>query len=257
MRMFIHLFHEKKFAILKKRIKINPYLGQEYTDGTYEYKRGNYRLRYRILNGPANQKYVEWISEKRRLNSYEEAIRKISKSLFNFFCYQKWLIFFRPPVIYFLIISSVMVYFGLIETQKTKIGRLRWVIASLSGVSVQDIEYIGDGWLQISAQRKTAVDRIHEPVKYTISPLRWLFVDDAGFVGRWRGQEYQYVTHPVVYNERGDVWLNKDNSWRHGVINGRTIHWDLPQGTGIRTGKVIGHEISSQSQKLFVGDTAE
>ena len=252
--MFMHIFQKIRFAILKKRIKKNPFIGKEETNGLYDYRQGGYSISYRIIKENSGKKSIEWISLRRRLGSYEKGRRKISKTLFNFWRYQGWLIFFRPPIIFLLITSIVIFYFGLIETEKTKVERFKWIVASVIGVNSQQIEYIGDGSLEISAQRKTAVDRIYEPIRYTFSPLRWLFSSEAVFVTRWRGEPYGYATHPVVYNERGDVWINKQDKWRHGNISGNTVKWDIPQGTGIREGKVTEHEISTQDKKRRIED---
>jgi len=250
--MILHLFHKIRFAILKQRIKNNPYLGKEDIDGTYGYKQGSYEVKYRIVKLPQQGKEsLQWISERRRLSAHGGNIKR---GLFNFWHYQGWLVFFRPPILFLLIISIIIFYFGLMETQKTKVERFKWIVASVVGISPHQIEYIGDGSLEISAQRKTAVDRINEPIRYTFNPFKWLFSSEAGFVTRWRGRPYNYATHPVVYNERGDVWINKEGSWRQGKIYGKEIKWDIPQGTGIRAGKVTGHEIPTKEDKLRIED---
>lgn len=43
------MYHKIRFAILKKKIKKNPYIGEEDVDETYEYKQGSYSIRYRIV----------------------------------------------------------------------------------------------------------------------------------------------------------------------------------------------------------------
>lgn len=248
------MFHRIRFVILKKKIEKNPHLGNKDIDGTYDYKQGNYRIKYRIIKQPQGQESIEWISERRRLSAYEERIKRIRQSLFNFWHYQGWLVFFRPPILFLLLTSILLFYFGLMESRKTKMERFKWIVASVAGVNSQEIQYIGDGWLEISTQRKTAVDRINEPVRYSFNPLRWLFSSEAGFVTRWRERPYYHATHPIVYNEKGEVWINKEGTWRHGRISGKTINWDVPQGTGIRAGKVTGHEISTEEQKLHISD---
>lgn len=252
--MIIHIYHKIRFAILKQKIKNNPYIGQEEVDGIYLYKQGKYGLRYRIIKSTRGRESIEWVSCKRCLSTYEEGIKSISKVFFNFWHYQGWFVFFRPPLIFLLIASMVIFYFGLVEKEKTKVERFKWIVASVVGLSSSQVQYIGDGWLEISAERKTAVDRIYEPVRYTVNPFRWFFSSEAGFVTRWRGEPYGYATHPVVYNERGEVWLNKEGTWRQGKIVGKEIKWDIPQGTGIRAGKVTGHEISTQDKKLYTPD---
>lgn len=251
--MINRLFHRIRFTILKKRIEKNPYIGERDFDGTYLYKKGDYSIRYRIRNIEGKES-IEWISEKRRLSPYEEKMRRIRERFFDFWCYQRWLVFFRPLIFFLLLISLFILYFGFMETQKTKVERFKWIVASVVGVSPQEIQYIGDGWLEISAQRRTAVDRIYEPVQYRFNPFRWLFSSEAGFTTRWRGEPYRHVTHPIVYNERGEIWINKEGTWQHGKISDKTIKWDKPQGTGIRAGKVTGHEISTEDEELYIPD---
>lgn len=243
-----------RFALLKKKIKKNPYLGKEDIGGVYAYKEGGYAIKYRVLKEAPGKESVEWISEKCRLSPYEETIRKVKNNASNFWHYQGWLVFFRAPVILLLLASAFLLYFGLLETQEAKAKRFNWIISRAIGVSPGQIEYIGSGWLEISTQREAAVDRINEPVKYTINPFKWFFSSKAGFVTRWRGEQYGYVTHPVAYNERGEVWIKKEGIWRQGQISGKTVKWDIPQGTGIRAGKVVSHEISIRDKKLQVID---
>ena len=252
--MITHLFHKIRFAILKKKIKENPRVGEEDVNGIYDYKEGGYGIRYRIIKQTQGKVSIDWVSQRRHVTAYEERVKGIKRGLFKFWYYQGWLAFFRPPIFFLLLASIVIFYFGLIETTKTKMDRFRWIVASVVGVSPQEIQYIGDGWLEISTQRRTAVDRINEPVKYTFNPFKWFFSSEAGFVTRWRGRPYQYATHPIVYNERGEVWLNKEGTWRQGKIVGKEIKWDIPQGTGIRAGKVTGHEISTQDKKFYIPD---
>jgi len=252
--MIMHLYHNIRFAILKRKIKKNPYIGKEAFDGTYNYEQGSYDIRYRIIKGTTGKESIDWISQRRRLGTYEERIKRLRKVFFNFWHYQGWFIFFRPPIIFILFTSVLIFYFGLIESQKTKVERFKWIVASVVGVSPHQIEYIGDGSLEISTQRKTAVDKVYEPVIYRVNPFRWFFSSETGFVSRWRGESYGYVTHPVVYNERGEVWLNKEGNWLYGRISGKEVKWDVPQGTGIRAGKVAGHEISTQDKKLYIQD---
>lgn len=252
--MIMHLYHKVRFAILKKKIKKNPHIGRENIDGTYDYKQGSYGIRYYITKEASGRESIQWVSRRYRLSAYEQGIKGIKGSLFKFWHYQGWLSFLRPPIIFLLFTSMVIFYFGLMEIQRTKAERFKWIVASVVGISPQQIEYIGDGWLDISGQRRTAVDRIYEPIRYRVNPFRWLFSSEAGFITRWRGEPYGYAAYPVVYNERGDIWINKQDKWRHGNISGNTIEWDIPQGTGIRAGKVTGHEIPTEDKKLYIRD---
>lgn len=251
MRIF-HLYHKISFAILRKKIKKNPYAGQETDDGTYLYTKDSYSISYRIIKLPEDKLCVEWISHRRRLSAYEERIKRIKKGFLDFWHYQKWLFFFRPTILLILIVGIFLFYSEMMETQETKMARLRWIVASAVGVSPKDVQYIGDGNLEISAQRKRMADKIHEPIRYTFNPLRWLFSSESGILTRWRGESFGYATHPVVINDNGDVWIKKkDTSWQHGIISGENIKWDTPLGSA----KVTEQElIYSEDKKLEIRD---
>lgn len=248
------VFNKIRIFRLKKKVKNNPYIGTKESNGTYIYRQGLFTIEYEILNIQTPRPLVKIISIKHRLTESEIARHRIKELFRNLFRYQTWIYLLRPHILISFILGIAILYFGIIEPYQNKVDRFRWIVASVVGVSPQDIQYIGNGWLQISAQRKTAVDRISEPVRYTFNPLRWLFTSESGSVTRWRGRPYGYVTHPIVYNEDGEVWINKEYTWRHGRISGKTIEWDEPQGSGIRAGKVTGHEITTQDKKLRLPD---
>lgn len=252
--MITHLFHTFKFRSLRKKIKKNPSLGKLDIDATYLHREGLYALKYRLVKDASGKVNVEWISQKRYFNTYEEWIRRIRKNFFKLWHYQKWFIFFRPPIFLLVIISVSIFYFGILETQKIKVERLKWIIAKATGASPKQIEYIGNGWLQITSERKTIVDRKTEPLKYKVNPFMFFFAKGESFVSRWRGKPFDYTTHPIVYNEFGEVWIYKDGSWRSGKISANTINWDAPQGTGIRRDKVLGEEIVNKKERLKVKD---
>jgi hypothetical protein len=249
--MILHLFHKIRFAVLKRRIEKNHCLGKENVDGSYDYKQGSYDIRYRIIKQISGEESIEWISQRRRLTPSEQGKRRIGKSLFNFWHYQGWLIFFRPPIIFLLLISILIFYFGLMETQETKTNRLKVIVATAIGISSNEIQYIGDGWLEISAKRKRKQDGINEPIRYSFNPLRWLFFAESGGVfTRWRGEPFGYATHPVVVNEKGDVWLIKEDTWVHGQASGEIIKWDTPVGSA----RVSVQELSREDKKLRIID---
>lgn len=255
------MIHRIRFAILKKRIKNNPHIGKEDSDGTYVYKKGGYSIRYRVINLPQAQIGVEWVSRKRRYSAYEEKIRRIKKGFFDFWNYQRWFLFFRPPIVFILIAVILIFYFKVMQTQEINAKPLKWIVASVMGISPDEIQYIGDGWLEISGQRRRKVERIneppkyeYEPIKYTFNPLRWLFFSEGGFIKSWRSEAGGYATHPVVYNDKGDVWLRKQDTWVHGRISGKAIQWDTPQVTGLSLKKTPGHEVSIEDKKIRIID---
>jgi hypothetical protein len=252
--MITHLFHILKFKSLRKKIKKNPSLGKLDTDAAYLYREGLYALKYRIVKNALGKENVEWVSQKRYLNSFEEWIRKISKNFFKFWHYQSWLNFLKPFSVVLAVISIFIFYFGFVEARKTKIERIKWIIASVTQANPEQIEYIGDGWLQISSQRKTAVDKKEEPIKYRFNPLKLFFSGGQDSLTRWRGKPFGYATHPIVYNEFGEVWIYKGGSWQSGRVNANTINWDTPQGTGIQSDKVVRQDIVVENGKLKIKD---
>lgn len=252
--MITRLFHILKFKNLSNKIKKNPSLGKLDSDAIYLYREGLYALKYRIVKDASGKEDVEWISQKRYLNTYEEWTRRISKNLFKFWHYQGWLIFFRAPIVFLIIISAIIFYFGILETQKIKVARLKWVIAKATGASPEQIEYIDNGWLEINSERKTAADKKREPIKYKINPFMFLFPRGESLIYRSRGEPFGSITQPIVYNEFGDIWIYNKGSWQHGKISGNTISWLEPQGTGIRRDKVFGHETIKKKKRLEVED---
>lgn len=235
---------------LKKKVMNNPLIGIKEGDNNYCYRQKGYTLNYRIHELASGAKTVEWLSLKRRLTSAGRTAINIKKGINNLFIYQKWIILFRPQIFFVLIGSVIIFYFGIIETYNKRVERLKWLVASAAGVNPSQVQYIGNGWLEISAQRNTA-DRINEPVRYTVNPFKAFFSSEAGFVTRWKGGSLGHVTHPVVYNESGDVWINKEGAWAHGKFTkDSTVEWDTPQGTR----QVSGHEISTQEKKLYTTD---
>jgi len=245
----IHLYNKIIFAALRKKIKQSPFIGQGQDDGTYLYTKGSYSINYRKSILPDGKLCIEWVWHKRRLSPYEEKIRRVKKRFLEFWYYQRWLLLFRPPLIFLLIIGVFLFYYGVLGTQEAKIERLKLIVASAVGINTQDIQYIGDGWLEISGQRKVADDTT-ESLNYTFNPLRWLFFSDTGFVKRWRRGSGEYVKYPVVYNEKGDVWLKDKDAWQHGIISDQNIKWDTPQGSA----RVTGQEITREDKKLKIID---
>ena len=147
------------------------------------------------------------------------------------------------------LVGSEMCIRDRLETREAKVERFKRIVASIVGIKPKDIQYVGDGWLEISGQRKRE-DQTRELIRYTFNPLRWLFFSEGGVLTRWRGEPFGYATHPVVYNDMSDVWLKKKDTWEHGRISGETIKWDTPQGSG----KVTEQEISPEDKKLKVID---
>ncbi len=246
---------------MRKRIKKNPYIGQE-DNGSYVYKDGSYSISYRIIKMPEGKLCIEWIAHKCHFGAFEKKTRRIKKGFLDFWFYQKWTLFFRPATLFILVASVFIFYFAVLETQEAKVERFKRIVASVVGIKTHDIQYVGGGWLEIPGQRRRIVEKIneparyvYEPIKYAFNPLSWFLSSDTGFIKRWRSEASGgYVTHPVVYNDKGDVWLKKKNTWEHGNISGETIKWDTPQVSGLSIRKTTGQEVTVEDKKLKVID---
>lgn len=249
-----YLFHKLKIAQLKRKIERNPFLGERDLDGTYLYKEGAYRLQYIVIESEQlkGKRSIEWLQIKRRLSPSEERLRGKKRPFAKFWHYQGWLSLFRPTAIILLMAVVLIFYFALIEPQKAKVERYRWIIAKVLGIKPDQIEYIGGGWIEFGTKRKTVVDDQYEPTRLRLNPFRWLLRNEAAYVDRWLGDKYS--SHQVVYSDMGDLWLRYKGEWQHGTISGEEIKWDSPLGGGIRAGKVSGHEISTEEGSLTIRD---
>lgn len=244
-----HLYHEIVFAFLRRKIKKHPYIGQEVGDGTHLYKKGIYGINYRITKFADGHLSIEWLSHRRRVTYYEEKIKRVRKGLFDFWLYQKWLLLFRPPIFFLLLVSILLFYFVAIETEEARINRVKLIVATASGISPDQIQYIGNGWLEISGERIRA-DKTREHIKLSFNPLRWFFFSEGGVLTRWRGEPYGYATHPLVINDKGDVWLKKKDIWVHGRFSDNVIKWDSPVGSG----EVLTQELSIEDKRILIPD---
>lgn len=247
-----HVLHEFRFARLKRKIEKNPDIGEKEPDGAYLYKEGIYRLRYRI-DEAKDKKAIRWLELKRKLASYESGTGTHKGLFVKFWRYQWWKSFFRPYAIMPLVIAGLIFYFGVIEPQVAKIERYKWIIAKAINIKPNEIQYAGEGWVEIGGKRKVAATGQYEPVRYRINPLDWLFGKGVAYVDRWRGDSY--TTHKVSYNDAGDVWLGYEKygeARQHGVIVGDKIIWDSPLGKAGITVKT--QEISKEGGALTILD---
>lgn len=249
----LHVLHEFRFARLKRKIEKNPYIGEKETDGTYLYKEGIYRLRYRI-DEAKDKKAIRWLELKRRLSSHESVAEPHKRLFVKFWHYQGWKSFFRPYAIIPLVIAGLIFYFGIIEPQAAKIERYKWIIAKAINIRPEQIDYIGGGWVGIGAKRRIGEEGYKfEYMRYRFNPLNWLFGKDVGYVDRWSGDKY--VTHRVSYNDAGDVWLQKYGEAKvHGIIAGNEIKWDSPLGSPLIKKKIFSQEISKEGGVVTILD---
>jgi hypothetical protein len=258
-----HLYYKIKFAILRSKIQGNPYIGQVQPDGNYIYKKGNCSITYRVTKLPEGNFCIDWIDHKCHVGAYERTSRKIKNIFLSFWYYQKWTVLFKPSILFVLLITVFLFYSEIIESQEVKMARIRWMIASVMAIDPKDIQYIGSGWLEISGERRRIEEKInepakyvYEPIKYAFNPLGWMFSSDAGLVRRWRseGGKGGYASHPVVYNDQGDVWFKKSNGWEHGKLSGEDIKWDAAQVAGLSIRKTPGHEVTVEDRKFRIID---
>lgn len=243
------MFHKIKFAVLKKRIKNNPYIGIKDNSGVYAYKQGSYEIRYRIIKNPLGKEDIEWISDRRRLSRREEKNLRIKRNIDNFFIYRRWFVLFRPSVVIILSISLTIFYFGIREYSLRRIEHFKWIIARISGITPESIGYVGGGRFRIYGQRGP-VDKKVEPVTIHINPLTWLLFGDTANVQRWNKEVNKYIDYSLTINDKGDVWLGKKGSEAHGKMLGDNVIWDEPQGTR----KVPSQNIITEDRKLKIAD---
>lgn len=240
---------------MKNKIRVRPFIGVRDPDGTFQYKEGGITIRYAITapKAPNKKNIPRWISIKIRASFYANSLRKLANEFTDFWRYQKWLIFFRPSSLITLMFIGLIIYTGAVELQPGKGYLTRWLVSRAIGVSPDEVEYEGGGWIKIFGVRTTAVDRAHEPFSYNVNIFRWLVFNDTGSITRHGDPEYGSVTYPLVYDESGQVYIKKEGKWQKGEIeNG--VKWDRPQGTGIRKEKVKGETIESTGGKVQIRD---
>lgn len=255
--LILILFYRKallfiRFSQLKKKVKNNPLVGTKASDGGYCYKERGYAVIYKIKESPAGNKGVKWLSFKRRLGFLEEKGLSYKKDLDKFFLYQRWFILFRPCVAFIFVASLIFFYWGIREDSLRRIERFKWIVAQITGVSPESVDYTGQGWLKISGQKHSLAGEV-DPVKISFNPLAWLFSPNAARVSFWSKKLDKYVSYPVTVSEQGDVWLRKGEGQIHGSMSGEKVIWDEPQRAGIRD-NVSGHRITIEDGKLKIFD---
>lgn len=232
-----------QFFRLKKKIKNNPSIGIKQGDNSYNYNEGGYTVSYRVKESALGLT-VEWLYFKRRLTFIEKKILDIKRILNNFFLYQRWATLLRPSLIIVLLAALTIFYLGVREQSNQRIGHFKWIIAQMAGISPESIEYAGEGWFNISGQRRF-LDKSGDPVTIRFNPLGWLFFSETANINRWNKKLNKYVTYSVDANDRGDVWLRKKDGKIHGVAQADKIVWDEPAGSR----KASGHYLVVEDGK--------
>ena len=132
---FVLILFCQKFLVhrrvwqLQKKINRDPLIGIKQKDNNYYYSEKGYTIGYRIRESSEGIQRVERVFLKRHLTFFEKNILEVKRLLKKFFLYRRWGILFQPLVLCLLASSLVIFYFGLVETQKTRVERLKLVMA--------------------------------------------------------------------------------------------------------------------------------
>lgn len=240
---------------IKKKIYQNPFIGEPDRDNIYLYNENRYHLRYKIeTSQKGGKKLIEWISIRYLSKPSVAMVKKIKNSFAIFFHNKGWVCLFRPFSIFLSLFAIAVFYFGLIESRESKIARLEWIVSRALGVDSTQIRYAGGGWFDMFGNRKIVVDGKEEPFIYTINLWQWLYHEDAGYIMRQREAPYGDDINTLRIDSRRNIWLHKDGQWHKGSISGNKIAWETPQGTGVREGKILGHEVLTDEGDIYLLD---
>lgn len=181
---------------------------------------------------------ITGIYEKNRL---AEALRKVKKPFRDFFYYRYWMVLFKPVVAFLLLSSIAIFYFGFVEPKEAKIRRVEKICSSLTGYKA---EYMSDGRIRLSGARKGDVYGPSEPTVAVIDPLGWLLGKNSEVTRHL--PDGGVVTEPFDY-DGGEVWLNREKKkWISGNMSEENIKWDEPQGTTVRKEKISATTIKNE-----------
>ena len=237
-----------RFFRLKKKIKKDPFIGILQQDNSYSYEEEGHIVNYRIQESLPGVRTIEWLSLKRRFGFFERKLFHIKRSLNKFFLYQRWLSLFRPQVAVILIVTLMISYFVVTHSLK-RIEHFKWIASRITGVSPEAIRYEGGGWFNVIGQRGP-LDRNIEPVRIRFNPLGWLFFQDTANITRWNPEVNSYIDYSFTINDKGDVWLERENVPAQGSVLGNNIKWDEPQGVR----RVPAQDIVTKGGKLEIID---
>ena len=235
------------FEKLENIIKSSPNIGVRGDDGNFVFQKGRFTMKYRLVNpdGESGQKKIELVAMKTRLMGYEREINNFKMDIRRF--WDRGLIFSVSRLFLFLFPVILIFYLAVFEPDFVKINRLRGIISNMLNINREKVGMKSDGWVTISGERLTAVDKKREDVSYHVSLYDWLIGKDAGYIFRDRGvvqnHDYGHVIYPVSENN-GNINMEKDGKLIHGRSDwfGTGMNWDNVQGTGIREGQVLGHD---------------
>ena len=238
------------FDGLKSKIKINPKIGIEDKDGDFVLQRGRYTIKYRMisLGDDPRRNTIKLIMMRIKLMGYEREINDFERSLRRFWAKREWAAFLVPKVFFILFAVILVLYFGVFESQSVKADQFGWIISKILRMDKGRVTIKPDGWIMISGQRLTAVDKKLEDVSYNVNLFDWATFKDSGYIARDRGvvegKDYGHTEYPVRYGDDGRIRLEKDGKWIRGNsdANGIGMEWKKAQGTGIRKGQVLGDE---------------
>jgi len=238
------------FDGLKKRIESNPTIGVEDKDGDFVLQKGRYTIKYRMvsLGDDPRRNTVKLIAMKIRLMGYEREINDFERGVRRSWVNREWAVFLAPKVFLLLLAVIAVLYFGLFESQAVKADQFGWIVSKILRMDKGRVAIKPNGWIMISGQRLTAVDKKLEDVSYNVNWFDWLTFKDSGYIIRDRGvvegKDYGHTEYPVRYGDDGRIRLEKDGKWIRGDSDGdgMGMEWKKAQGTGIRKGHVLGDE---------------
>ena len=243
------------FDGLRNKIKRNPNIGVEDKDGDFVLQGGRYTIKYRMvsLGDDPKRNTIKLIMMKIRLMGYEREINDFERSVRRFWVSREWAAFLVPKVFFLLFAVILVLYFGVFESQSVKFDQLGWIVSRILRVDKGRVTIKPNGWIMISGQRLTAVDKKLEDVSYNVNLFDWLMLKDSGHIDRDRGvvegKDYGHVEYPVRYGDDGRIRLEKDGKWIRGNsdADGMGMEWKKAQGTGIRKGQVSGDEADDKA----------
>jgi len=249
------LLSAAKIITLKKKIHKNPFIGKPQGNHIYLYQENQYRVSYNILVSEKNKKSkVAWISVAYPSMLSSRTMKKIQRNFTRIFQNRNWLYLLRPSVIFPCLLVISITYFSLIESQQSKEFRLRWITARILGVAPEQVRYGRNGWVEVNGEREIITDGSKEDFTYTVNVWRLLFHGDAGSIRRQRKEPYGEDINRLRIGEGGAGELEKGSLWQKFTVSGNTIEWEIPQGTGVRKGKILGHEVLTKDGELHLLD---
>lgn len=261
LELSIRIFDGIWYIKLRDIIKRNPDVGLKDKDGSLTYKQGVFTVRYRVNTSNIDERFkkVKLDYIKKDLRRYERRFIRFKREVGKFWLYRKWRNFLKPAIRLLLLLTILLPYYILFESQADKEYRLRWFVSKVLRVGMEDVVIEPNGWIKVLATRIMAVDAQYEPISFNVDLVKWLTFQDDGYIIRNRGvvenYDYGYVVYLVKYNDGGSLLIEKEGKWIKGVVHRiDEATWEEAQGTGIRKGAVHGHRRDLESREFLIQD---